>query len=68
VRVVAGGDSYRRTFPESAESGAKVWDGRNWFGPSDTFSPEGDPFPAGDYSLDVTIDGALVGADGGSTK
>ena len=36
------------------------WDGRNWYGPSDTGNPKGDPFPAGTYEVKVTIHGKLL--------
>jgi hypothetical protein len=32
-----------------------VWDGRNWYGFSDTGNPEGALFPAGEYWLSVTV-------------
>lgn len=35
-----------------------VWTGRNWSGPSDTNNPLGPAFPAGDYTVDVTVNGA----------
>ncbi|HEY2513968.1 MAG TPA: hypothetical protein VGI39_24040, partial [Polyangiaceae bacterium] len=33
------------------------WDGKNWKGPSDTSNPEGAPFPAGTYALNVDAQG-----------
>lgn len=36
------------SFPSSFD-----WDGRNWNGPSDTGQPKGDPFPAGEYVLEL---------------
>ncbi len=38
-------------------TGSVAWDGRNWNGPSDTSSPKGDPFPAGDYEFSVSAVG-----------
>jgi hypothetical protein len=35
------------------------WDGRNWTGPSDYGHPKGDPFPAGDYTLQVRLAGRV---------
>ncbi len=40
------------------------WDGRNWDGPSDTTNPEGAPFPPGDYTLEISIAGQIVGDAG----
>ena len=40
-----------------------AWTGRNWFGPSDTGNPLGDPFPAGEYTLRVSAVGAVDGAE-----
>jgi|WetSurMetagenome_2_1015567.scaffolds.fasta_scaffold40866_1 hypothetical protein len=34
-----------------------VWEGKNWEGRSDTGNPLGDPFPAGNYMLNVGIKG-----------
>jgi hypothetical protein len=54
---------------------AFTWDGRNWMGPSDTGQPKGKPFPAGTYTITVTLRGYLKTAEGkkaynisGSTK
>jgi hypothetical protein len=33
------------------------WQGRNWYGPSDTMNPQGAPFPAGSYTLKVSVAG-----------
>jgi hypothetical protein len=51
------------------------WDGRNWLGPSDTGQAKGKPFPAGTYTLTVTLHGSHETAAGkkdytitGSTK
>jgi hypothetical protein len=38
-----------------------AWDGRNWYGPSDTGNPEGAPFPAGTYTITLTATGAAEG-------
>jgi hypothetical protein len=33
------------------------WDGREWFGPSDTGNPKGDPFPPGTCQVRVSASG-----------
>jgi hypothetical protein len=43
------------------------WDGRNWYGPSDTANAEGAPFPPGDYELTVTTVPGSIG-DAGSLQ
>lgn len=48
-------------------SSAFEWDGRNWFGPSDTNNPKGDYFPAGAYRLDITAQGSQGPIDAGAT-
>lgn len=40
------------------------WDGRNWYGPSDTSNPEGDPFPPGAYELRIAAAGTYRASDG----
>ncbi|MGQ9589872.1 MAG: dockerin type I repeat-containing protein [Planctomycetota bacterium] len=40
------------------------WDGRNWYGPSDTSNPKGDPFPPGVYELRIAAAGTYVGVNG----
>jgi hypothetical protein len=40
--------------------GTFKWDGRNWYGPSDTNNPEGAPFPPGHYMLTVSAKGELA--------
>lgn len=68
---ISGGDqSYCRCdtgfcAPQSFTSAAVVgthdrqiaWDGRNWYGPSDTNNGEGAPFPPGTYTLELTSTG-----------
>jgi hypothetical protein len=39
-----------------------LWDGMNWYGPSDTGNPKGPPFPAGSYVLEVSAQGTRAGA------
>ena len=39
------------------------WRGRNWFGPSDFGNPEGEPFPAGTYTLKLRA----IGQSGGKS-
>ncbi|WP_437713637.1 hypothetical protein WMF45_47415 [Sorangium sp. So ce448] len=38
------------------------WSGRQWTGPSDTSTPEGDPFAPGSYEVEVTFDGQGQGS------
>ncbi len=38
-----------------------AWDGRNWYGPSDTGNPEGAPFPVGTYTVTLTATGNTSG-------
>ena len=38
------------------------WDGRNWYGPSDTGNPKGPAFPAGSYVLELSAQGTHAGA------
>jgi hypothetical protein len=42
------------TIPAGTYACAFTWDGRNWYGPSDTERPRGAPFPPGDYVLTIT--------------
>jgi hypothetical protein len=37
------------------------WDGRNWYGPSDTNNPEGASFPPGTYTITLTATGTYDG-------
>jgi hypothetical protein len=39
-----------------------TWTGRNWDGPSDTGMPLGEPFPPGDYAVEVTAIGTFMSA------
>jgi hypothetical protein len=59
------GPCMRQTFSTQAVAGtypATVeWDGRNWFGPSDTGNAEGAAFPAGTYTLTITAEGTWDG-------
>jgi len=41
-----------------------TWSKNNWLGPSDTGTPEGPPFPVGDYMLTVSAVGSLLGPAG----
>ncbi len=52
--------TYDESWPQFSGGQTLAWDGRNWDGPSDTSNPEGNPFPAGDYTLELRIDGQLV--------
>lgn len=52
--------TYDDSWPRYSGGQALAWDGRNWDGPSDTSNPEGTAFPAGDYTLELRIDGQLV--------
>lgn len=40
-------------------SGTIAWDGVNWTGPSDTETPKGEPFPAGEYIVEVSATGTV---------
>src|SRR5690606_13544897 len=40
------------------------WCGRQWFGPSDTSNPVGDPLPPGRYTISVRGDGTYTTSDG----
>ena len=42
------------------------WDGRNWYGPSDTNNPEGPAFPPGTYTITLTASGTRQSSDGGA--
>jgi hypothetical protein len=59
----AGPDMTERTIPAGSTPGTFQWTGRNWFGPSDTGMPEGDPFPAGSYTLEISAIGLQGGVD-----
>ncbi len=47
------------TIPASETSATFAWTGTNWWGPSDTGNPLGEPFPAGTYTLEVSALGAV---------
>jgi len=47
-----------------AYPGQFEWDGKNWWGPSDTMNPKGEPFPAGTYTLEVSAKGQRVSPPG----
>ena len=57
----------RKAFPATIKSGRYrhlfKWNGRNWNGGSDTDRPQGDPFPAGTYKLEVSCAGVVVDAE-----
>jgi hypothetical protein len=53
------------TLPKGAYHRVLDWDGRNWYGPSDTGQREGPPFPPGDYAFKVEAKGKLAN-DGGA--
>jgi hypothetical protein len=72
--IAGGGQSYclcdtglcaPQTFITSAAVGNYdhqiAWDGRNWYGPSDTGNPKGAPFPVGTYTVTLTAAGAAEG-------
>jgi hypothetical protein len=40
---------------------AFLWDGMNWYGPSDTGNPKGPAFPAGSYLLETSAQGTRAG-------
>ena len=41
------------------------WDGRNWYGPSDTNNQEGAAFPPGTYTITLTATGSRHASDAG---
>ena len=43
------------------------WDGRNWYGPSDTNNQEGAAFPPGTYTITLTASGTRHASDAGAT-
>ncbi|HKP61167.1 MAG TPA: hypothetical protein VJV78_30765 [Polyangiales bacterium] len=47
----------RGTLRRGTYPGVLHWEGRNWYGPSDTGNPVGAAFPAGLYTLTVTASG-----------
>jgi hypothetical protein len=57
------GDPVRSTPVPGTHRLTFTWMGRNWFGPSDTGNPMGDPFPPGSYVLTVTSVGAQSGTE-----
>ena len=58
-----GPDTTPRTIAAGSTPGSFAWEGRNWGGPSDTGNPQGDPFPAGSYTLEVSAVGTVGGAN-----
>ena len=48
------------TLKAGTYDGEFSWDGRNWQGPSDTGNPEGDPFPAGQYVVEMSAIGTAT--------
>ncbi len=61
--LCAGPDLTPRTIAAGATTAAFEWTGRNWYGPSDTGNPLGEPFPAGIYTLQASAIGRVDGAD-----
>jgi hypothetical protein len=41
-----------------------VWDGQNWFGPSDFGNQPGPPFPPGAYTLRIKAQGLVLDSAG----
>ena len=41
------------------------WDGRNWYGPSDTGNREGAAFPPGTYTIALSATGTYDNVDAG---
>ncbi len=52
------------TIPAGVYHRLFAWDGHNWSGPSDTNSPKGPLFPAGDYVLSVSTTEGSIGDSG----
>lgn len=53
-----------RTIKQGKYRSSFEWDGRNWTGPSDFDNPKGDPFPPGNYKLEVRIVGDVESPKG----
>ncbi len=62
VGVCPAPDPTPRAIAAGAYSGALMWDGVNWDGPSDTNNPKGAPFPPGDYTVTIGARGTHAGA------
>ncbi len=52
--------SYTTNVAPGSGSDTLFWCGRNWFGPSDTMNPVGEPFPPGTYRFEVRAEGTWV--------
>ena len=52
------------TIPQGTYPGTFTWHGRSWSGPADTDRPEGEPFPPGDYLLNVSATGTQIAPEG----
>ncbi len=63
VGLCAGPDETPRTIAAGSTPASFEWTGRNWYGPSDTGNPLGDPFPAGIYTLQASAIGRVDGVD-----
>lgn len=50
------------TIPAGDSAFEFEWNGVNWNGPSDTNNPYGPPFPAGEYTLEISAIGTVGGA------
>jgi hypothetical protein len=51
------------TAPRAGRYDASItWDGRRWYGPSDTSNPEGLPFAPGFYTLSLVSSGTIGGS------
>jgi len=61
------GQTFTTTARHGTYAGRIAWDGRNWYGPSDTGNREGPPFPPGTYTLTIYARGSRAG-DGGAAE
>jgi hypothetical protein len=48
--------------PATTASAKIQWSGKNWSGPSDTGSPQGEFFPPGKYDVEVSFSGNMQGS------
>jgi hypothetical protein len=55
---------YRVDLAAGEYEGSFEWDGREWFGPSDTSNPKGPPFPPGTYQIRLTASGTYRNGGG----
>ena len=61
VGLCQGPDLIPRVLSAGETARVFEWTGANWYGPSDTGNPLGDPFPPGTYTLEVSAIGWVGG-------